>query len=137
MVFYLALFLIAWSMIFTAGKFLQYYKIERNYQNKTKARIAQMSPHAHIKGESKEKKTDLILEYEIDGKRGRTEVTMTTAAAQEYSLGDELSIRYYQSPNGAVHLASDNGAVRKFVFGYGFAIIVELIAFVIIWLQVI
>ena len=137
MVFYLALFLLIWAMIFTAVNFIRYYRIQKEYKGRTTARVEEAHPHqAETKREKKEKKSiDVTVGYEIDGIPGRSEIRVPATSAEDYKLGTELPIRYKVSPNGAVHIASDTDMVKKLLIGHGLAFVAEIVVFVVIWVS--
>jgi len=133
MIFYLALFLLMWSMIFSAARFLQYFRIVKNYKERTVAKVADVTVRTNLRKHEK-KAVNVTLEYEINGKTGRSEVPVESKYAGNFALGKEVSIRYYVAENGAVHIASDNDAIKKFMIGHLAAIILELAAFILIWI---
>ena len=133
MVFYLALFLLLWSMIFSIANFFRYYKIVKEYKDKGTAKV--ISVRVHPPRNKKEKKAmDVTLEYCIDEKVGQTEIVVPASETERFALGTEVSICYKVEQNGAVHLASDSSANKKMMRGHILAFILELVAFVIIWL---
>lgn len=138
MIFYLALFLLCWSMIFTAGKFLRYYKIYDEYKQKTTAVVikSELCKDKSIENKShKKKELNVILEYCIDGKIGHSEIRVPFTQEDQYNVGKEIPICYMVSGNGAVHIASDTEYLKKIMIGHGIAVVVEILFFVIIWVQ--
>ena len=45
MLFYTTLFLVFWALIFTAARFLQYFRIVKNYKEETQATVTQIRDH--------------------------------------------------------------------------------------------
>lgn len=133
MIYYLALFLLMWAMIFSAARFLQYFRIVKNYKEHTTATVVNVTKRMELKKHER-KAVNVILEYEIDGTVGRSEVVIESKYAGNFALGQEVPIRYYIASNGAVHIASDNGHVKKLMFAHLAAIILEIAAFVLIWI---
>lgn len=130
----LTLFIIIWFLMFSATRFLQYYRIVKEYKGQTVARVAKVS--SHEKKKKKEKPAvDVLLTYMIDGKEGQSEVIVPAEMADKYPVGKELEICYKISPNGAVHIASYSSANKKIMYGHLAAIGVELGAFILIWVS--
>lgn len=134
MIFYLALFLLMWSMIFSAARFLQYFRIVKNYKERTMATVVDVKRRMAVRKHEK-KAVNVTLEYEINGTKGRSEVPVEARYAENFALGKEVAIRYYVAENGAVHIASDNDSIRKFMIGHIVAIVLEIAAFILIWVN--
>ena len=130
--YFIALILIIWSMIFTAARFLQYFKIVKEYTGHATAKVLAVSPHER-KNKKEKKAIDVKLGYVIDGKEGSTEIIAPQEMADQYLLDKEFPIVYKISGNGAVHIATDSQAPRRLMIGYGVAIFIEFAAFVVIW----
>lgn len=133
MIFYLALFLLMWSMVFSAARFIQYFRIVKNYKNRTTAKVVDVVRRMQVRKHEK-KAVNVTLEYEIDGTVGRSEVPVEAKYAGNFALGKEVPIRYYVAENGAVHIASDNDSIKKFMIAHLVAITLELAAFILIWI---
>ena len=133
MVHYLALFLLMWSMIFSAARFLQYFRIVKNYKERTTAKVVEVVRRMQMRKHEK-KAVNVTLEYEINGTTGRSEVPVEAKYAGNFALGKEILIRYYVAENGAVHVASDNDSIKKFMIAHLVAIVLELAAFILIWI---
>jgi len=133
MVHYLALFLLMWSMIFSAARFLQYFRIVKNYKERTTAKVVEVVRRMQMRKHEK-KAVNVTLEYEINGTTGRSEVPVEAKYAGNFALGKEIPIRYYVAENGAVHVASDNDSIKKFMIAHLVAIVLELAAFILIWI---
>ena len=133
MIYYIALFLLIWSMIFSGIRFLQYYRIVRHYRKRAIAKVVSVTQHLELRKHEK-KAVDVILEYDIDGTVGRSEVVIESKYSGNFALGQEIPIRYYVAPNGAVHVASENSAITKFMIAHGCAVLFELAAFIVIWI---
>ena len=133
MVHYLALFLLMWSMIFSAARFLQYFRIVKNYKERTTAKVVEVVRRMQMRKHEK-KAVNVTLEYEINGTTGRSEVPVEAKYAGNFALGIEIPIRYYVAENGAVHVASDNDSIKKFMIAHLVAIVLELAAFILIWI---
>lgn len=132
MIIIIALLMIIWAMIFCAKQFMQYWRIEKLYTNNTMAKVVKMT---YIEPAKKRdiKRYNVILQYTIDGKVGRSEIVVPYTKADAFQVGKEVSIRYTVSGNGAVHIASNNDMTRKLMIAYASAIAIEFIVFFIIW----
>lgn len=132
MLHYITLFLVFWALIYTAARFLQYFRIVSNYKDETTAKVVRT--RSHVPSNRREQASvDVLLEYTIDGKEGHSEIVVPAAHAEKYEVGNELDICYYVSGNGAVHIASAGSASRKLMYGYLAAIVIEIAVYVIIW----
>ncbi|MDO4490568.1 MAG: hypothetical protein Q4B85_05855 [Lachnospiraceae bacterium] len=127
-----ALIIIVWFMIYTAARFLQYHRIVHDYKEVTTAKVVGVSPHEK-KNKKEKPAVDVVMEYIIQGKEGRSEVTVPADQEDRYAQGKEFQICYKVDPNGTVHIASWSQANKKIMIGYGAAIAVEFAAFVILW----
>ena len=123
-------------MVYTAVRFVRYYRISHDYNERVDAKVD--SIHLH---ESTSKKAprcyDVVLEYKIDGKKGRSEIHVPVEKADSFAVGTIVSIRYKVSENGAVHIASDDDTFAHLTKVYGIAIVVEFAVFFVLWLQLI
>ena len=45
MLYYITLVLVFWALIYTAARFLQYYRIVKNYKEETQAVVKQVRDH--------------------------------------------------------------------------------------------
>lgn len=132
MLFYITLLLVLWALIYTIARFLQYFRIVKNYKEQTSAKIVRVS--RHTPADKREKPAlDVVMEYEIDGKPGSSEVIVPTDQASDYEVGKTVEIRYYVAGNGAVHIASAGDGPRKLMYGYLAAIVIELVVYAVIW----
>ena len=134
MIFYIALFLLMWSMIFSAARFLQYFRIIKNYKERAVATVVNVTTKTDLRKHER-KAVNVTLEYEINGKTGRSEVTVESKYAGNFALGSQMPVRYYVADNGAVHIASDNSSVKKLMIAHIAAIVLEITAFVLIWIH--
>lgn len=132
MLHYITIFLVFWALIYTSARFLQYFRIVKNYNNVTTAKVIRTRSHARLK-KKEQPAVDVLLEYTIDGKEGHSEIVVPVSYADKYEVGKELDIRYYVAGNGAVHIASAGDAPKKMMYGYLAAIVIELVVYVIIW----
>lgn len=132
MLYYLTLFLVFWALIFTAARFLQYFRITRDYKEQTTAKVVRKHRHEPAR-RREEPAVDVVMEYTIDGKPGTSEVVIPASREAEYEVGTEIPIRYHVSGNGAVHIASDGDGPRKLMYGYLAAIVLELVIYAVIW----
>ena len=114
----IALLFFIWAMLFTAARFLQYFRIVKEYTEKTTAKVVRVSRH-----EPNNKKEKEAVDV----------VTVPATMMQQYPLGKELPICYKVSENGTVHIASDTTATKKLMYAYAIAIGIELLAFFIVW----
>ena len=106
MLFYTTLFLVFWALIFTAARFLQYFRIVKNYKEETQATVTQIRDH---------------------------ELIVPRQQAERYQVGSRVGIRYYAEENGAVHIASAGDAPRKIMFAYLALIVLEIVIYAVIW----
>ena len=134
MIYYLALFLLIWSMIFSGIRFLQYFRIVRHYKKHAMAKVVSVKQHLDLRKHEK-KAVDVILEYDIDGSVGRSEIVIESKYSGNFALGQEIPIRYYVAENGAVHVASENSAITKFMIAHAGAVVLEIAAFILVWIN--
>ncbi len=132
MLFYITLFLVFWALIYTSARFLRYYRIVKNYKSQTTATIVSVRAHTPA-GKREEPALDVVMEYVIAGKEGRSEVIVPAALAEQYEAGKTVDIRYHVSGNGAVHIASGGDGPQKMMYGYLAAIVIELVIYAVIW----
>lgn len=132
MLFYITLLLVFWALIYTAARFLQYFRIVKNYKDQTTASVVGISTHTPS-GKKEPPAVDVVLQYTIDGKEGRSEIVIPEEQAGNYEIGKTVDICYYVAGNGAVHIASAGDGPKKLMYGYLAAIIIELVVYVIIW----
>lgn len=132
MLFYITLFLVFWALIYTAARFLQYFRIVRNYKEETQATVRQIRDHepAHRK---EPPALDVLLAYEIAGEERSSEVVVPREQAAQYQVGSSVGIRYYVEENGTVHIATAGDAPRKLMYAYLAAIILEIVIYAVIW----
>ena len=137
MVYYLALFLIIWAMIFTAARFVKYYRISAEYKDQTCVKVISINRHEPTsKEEKKHPLVDIAVLCHINGEDEMTEFSVPAEAAGQFTIDQELSVSYKVSGNGAIHIASNHDAVKKMAVGYGIAVAVELAAFIAIWITI-
>ena len=122
MLYYITLVLAFWALIYTAARFLQYYRIVKNYKEETQATVKQIRPAL-----------DVLLSYEIDGEERSSEVVVPREHAAQYQVGSRVGIRYYVEENGAVHVATAGDAPRRIMYGYLAAIVLEIVIYAVIW----
>lgn len=132
MISLLTLLIIVWFMIYTAARFLQYYRIVTEYKDRTTAVVLEVTDHPRKK-KKEPPAVDVVMQYQIDGKEGRSEITVPADTASRYTVGKEYEICYKVSPNGTVHIASWSTANKKIMIGYIVALAVEFGAFVVLW----
>ncbi len=116
MLFYTTLFLVFWALIFTAARFLQYFRIVKNYKEETQATVTQIRDHEPV-----------------DGEERSSEIIVPRQQAERYQVGSRVGIRYYAEENGAVHIASAGDAPRKIMFAYLALIVLEIVIYAVIW----
>lgn len=132
MVFYITIFLVFWAILYTVARFFKYFRIVKDYKNETSATVISISDH--VPGSKREPPAkDVVIEYELDGETRHSEIIVPVEHIGKYEVGTVLDIRYYQSGNGAVHVASAGDGPKKLMYGYLAAIIIELAVYVIIW----
>lgn len=132
MLYYLTLFLVFWALIYTAARFLQYFRIVRNYKEETRAVVRQVRDHtpSHPK---EPPALDVLLSYEIGGEEKTSEIIVPREQAARYQVGNSVGICYYVEKNGTVHIATSGDAPRKLMYAYLAAIILEIVIYVVIW----
>ena len=132
MFYFILLILICWAMVFCAKRFVQYYRISKEYKDQLDAKVTKITYH-----EPKNKKTpksyEVILEYTINNKKGYSEIRIPVEKADQFAVGTIVPIRYKVEPNGAVHIASAGDEFDSLLKIYGVALVVEFIAFFYIW----
>ena len=132
MLYYITLFLVFWALIYTAARFLQYFRIVKNYKEETQATVRQVRDH-EPSGKKEPPALDVVLAYEIDGEEKTSEVVVPREQAARYQVGSRVGIRYYVEENGTVHVATAGDAPRKLMYAYLGAFILELVIYVVIW----
>ena len=132
MLYYITLVLAFWALIYTAARFLQYFRIVKNYKEETQAAVKQV--REHTTSDRKEPPAlDVLLSYEIDGEERSSEVVVPREHAAQYQVGSRVGIRYYVEENGAVHVATAGDAPRRIMYGYLAAIVLEIVIYAVIW----
>ena len=132
MLFYTTLFLVFWALIFTAARFLQYFRIVKNYKEETQATVTQIRDHEPV-NKKEPPALDVLLTYQIDGEERSSEIIVPRQQAKRYQVGSRVGIRYYAEENGAVHIASAGDAPRKIMFAYLALIVLEIVIYAVIW----
>ena len=132
MLYYITLFLVFWALIYTAARFLQYFRIVKNYKEETQATVRQVRDHEPA-GKKEPSALDVVLAYEIGGEEKTSEVVVPREQAAQYQVGSKVGIRYYVEENGTVHVATAGDAPRKLMYAYLGAFILELVIYVVIW----
>ena len=132
MLYYTTLFLVFWALIYTSARFLQYYRIVKNYKDETEAVVRKISDHVPAKRRDSPA-NDILLEYEIGGEEIRSEIVVPREQAAQYQVGSKVGIRYYVEENGAVHIAAAGDAPRKLMYAYFAAIVLEIVIYAVIW----
>ena len=132
MLYYITLVLVFWALIYTAARFLQYYRIVKNYKEETQAVVKQIRDH-EPSGRKEPPSLDVLLSYEIGGEKRSSEVVVPREQAAQYQAGNRVGIRYYVEENGAVHIATAGDAPRKIMYAYLAAIILEIVIYAAIW----
>ena len=123
MLYYITLVLAFWALIYTAARFLQYFRIVKNYKEETQAAVKQVREHTPS-GRKEPPALDVLLSYEIDGEERSSEVDQ---------VGSRVGIRYYVEENGAVHVATAGDAPRRIMYAYLAAIVLEIVIYAVIW----
>lgn len=132
MLYYITLFLVFWALIYTAARFLQYFRIVKNYKEETQATVTQVRDHEPA-SKKEPPALDVVLVYEIGGEEKTSEVVVPREQAAQYQVGSKVGIRYYVEENGTVHIATAGDAPRKLMYAYLGAFILELVIYVVIW----
>lgn len=132
MLYYITLVLVFWALIYTAVRFLQYYRIVKNYKEETQAVVKQIRDHEPA-NRKEPPALDVLLSYEIAGEERSSEVVVPREQAAQYQVGSKMGIRYYMEENGAVHIATAGDAPRKIMYAYLAAIILEIVIYAAIW----
>ena len=132
MLYYITLVLVFWALIYTAARFLQYYRIVKNYKEETQAVVKQIRDHEPA-NRKEQPALDVLLSYEIAGEERSSEVVVPREQAAQYQVGSKVGIRYYAEENGAVHIATAGDAPRKIMYAYLAAIILEIVIYAAIW----
>ena len=132
MLYYITLVLVFWALIYTAARFLQYYRIVKNYIEETQADVRQVRKHTPS-GRKEPPALDVLLSYEIGGEERSSEIVVLREHAGQYQVGSKVGIRYYAEENGTVHIATAGDAPRKIMYAYLAAIILEIVIYAAIW----
>jgi hypothetical protein len=129
---YLTLILIFWALIYTAARFLQYFRIVKNYKEETTATVEEVRNHEPSRPKDPPA-LDVILSYEVGGQEKSSEIIVPQEQAAKYQVGSRVGIRYYMEENGTVHIATAGDAAKKIMYGYLAAIILELVIYAVVW----
>ena len=132
MLYYITLVLVFWALIYTAARFLQYYRIVKNYKEETQAVVKQIRDHEPA-NRKEQPALDVLLSYEIAGEERSSEIVVPRVHAGQYQVGSKVGIRYYAEENGTVHIATAGDAPRKIMYGYLAAIVLEIVIYAAIW----
>ncbi|MBP3876778.1 MAG: hypothetical protein J6E44_02325 [Lachnospiraceae bacterium] len=132
MLYYVTLVLIFWALIYTAARFLQYFRIVKNYKEETTAVVTEVRSH-EPSGKKERLALDIILSYEIGGEERSSEIIVPSEHAAQYQVGCEVGIRYYMEENGTVHIATAGDAPKKIMFAYLAAIVLEIVIYAVVW----
>ncbi len=132
MLYYITLFLVFWALIYTAARFLQYFRIVKNYKEETVATVRQIRDHAPD-GRREPPAVDVLLAYEAGGEQRSSEVVVPREHAAQYQVGSKVGIRYYMEENGTVHVATAGDGPRKLMYAYLAAFVLELVIYAVIW----
>ncbi len=131
MITILTLFIIAWFMIFTASRFLQYYRIVTEYKERSTATVLEISDHQ--KQHKKEKPAkDVVMGYNLHGSEHTSEVTVPADQIHQYPIGKEIEICCKVDPNGTIHIASWSDANKKIMISNLVVLAIEFAAFVLV-----
>ena len=132
MLYYITLVLAFWALIYTAARFLQYFRIVKNYKEETQAAVKQVREHTPS-SRKEPPALDVLLSYEINGEERSSEVVVPREQAAQYQVGSRVGIRYYVEDNGAVHVATAGDAPRRIMYAYLAAIVLEIVIYAVIW----
>ncbi len=132
MLYYITLFLVFWALIYTAARFLQYFRIVKNYKEETQAVVRQIRDHEPA-GKKEPPALDVLLVYEIDGAERSSEIIVPREQAAQYQPGSRVGIRYYAEENGTVHVATAGDAPRRLMYAYLAAFVLEIVIYAVIW----
>jgi len=132
MLYYVTLVLIFWALIYTAARFLQYFRIVRNYKEETTAAVSMVRDHEPARPKEPPA-LDILLTYEVGGEERSSEVVVPRGQAAKFQTGSKVGIRYYVEENGTVHIATAGDAAKKIMYGYLAAIVLEVVIYAVIW----
>lgn len=132
MINYITLFLIFWAMIYSAARFLKYFRIVKDYKDETEATVLRISGHTPL-NKKEIPAIEVVLGYTIDGREGSTEIIVPESQAERYEIGKKIAVCYHVSENGTVNIASAGGGPKKMMYGYLAAIILEVIVYAVVW----
>ena len=132
MLYYVTLLLMFWALIYTSARFLQYFRIVKNYKEETTAAVEEVRSH-EASGPKEPPALDVLLSYEIGGEEKSSEIIVPQDQAAKYQVGNKVEIRYYMEENGTVHIATAGDAPRKIMYAYLAAIVLEIVIYALIW----
>ena len=72
MLYYVTLLLMFWALIYTSARFLQYFRIVKNYKEETTAAVEEVRNH-EASGPKEPPALDILLSYEIGGEEKSSE----------------------------------------------------------------
>ena len=123
MLYYVTLLLMFWALIYTSARFLQYFRIVKNYKEETTAAVEEVRNH-EASGPKELPALDILLSYEIGGEEKSSEIIVPREQAEKYQVGNE---------NGTVHVATAGDAPKKIMYAYLAAIVLEIVIYAVIW----
>ena len=132
MLYYVTLVLMFWALIYTSARFLQYFRIVKNYKEETTAAVEEVRNH-EASGPKEPPALDILLSYEIGGEEKSSEIIVPQDQAAKYQVGNKVAIRYYMEENGTVHVATAGDAPKKIMYAYLAAIVLEIVIYAVIW----
>ena len=89
MLYYITLVLAFWALIYTAARFLQYFRIVKNYKEETQAVVKQVREHTPS-SRKEPPALDVLLSYEINGEERSSEVVVPREQAAQYQVGSRV-----------------------------------------------
>ena len=114
MLYYITLVLVFWSLIYTAARFLQYFRIVKNYKEETQATVRQIRDHEPA-GRKEPPALDVLLSYEIAGEERSSEIVVPREQAAEQPDNNPARKKENQNEQDKPHARSDavNAAPRR------------------------
>ena len=92
MLYYTTLFLVFWALIYTSARFLQYYRIVKNYKDETEAVVRKISDHVPAK-RRESPANDILLEYETKEKPEGAKRPVKVTKTEPYAFAEIKSVK--------------------------------------------
>ena len=115
MLYYVTLVLMFWALIYTSARFLQYFRIVKNYKEETTAAVEEVRNH-EASGPKEPPALDVLLVYEIGGEEKSSEIIVPQDQAAKYQVGTKVAIRRKNKNAGRIEIEYYSSAELERLF---------------------